>query len=86
MTTRPDSLQSSKRFQRSSAYVRTTWLYRLHAIQSLSRNWISCSDTDREIATVRTEGQHRPDTFQVSRKIYVDVSVFLSQLSVQVSD
>jgi hypothetical protein len=67
-----------------SPSVRTTWQYRSDAIQCLSRNWISCPDTDRETVTVRTEGQHRP--FQASKKISVQVSVFLSQLSAQVSD
>jgi len=43
-----------------------------------TRSWISCSDTDRETATVRTEGQHRPDAFLVSKKIYARISVFLS--------
>jgi hypothetical protein len=35
-------------------------------------------DMDPETAIVWTEGQHRPDAFQASRKIYAHVSVFLS--------
>jgi len=48
------------------------------AIQNPSRNWTSCSDMDRETATSERQGQHCPDAFQVSRKIYAHVSVFLS--------
>jgi hypothetical protein len=36
MANRPDVLQSSKRSQCSDASVRTTWLYRLDAIQCLT--------------------------------------------------
>jgi hypothetical protein len=46
--------KSSRRIQCSSASVRTTWQYHPDAIQCSSRNWISCPDTDRETATVRT--------------------------------
>jgi hypothetical protein len=61
-----------------SASVQTTWQYRPDDIQCSSRNWISCPNMDREIATVLSEGQHRPDAFQASRKIYAHVLVFLT--------
>jgi len=58
--------------------VRSLCQYRLDSIQCSTSSWISCSDTDGEMATVRTEGQHRPDAFQASRKMYAHVSMFLS--------
>jgi hypothetical protein len=41
MANLPDALQSSRKSQCSSASVRTTWLYRLDAIQCLTRNRVS---------------------------------------------
>jgi len=45
MANRPASTQSSRRIQRSSASVRTTWQYRLDAIQCSISNRVSISDT-----------------------------------------
>jgi hypothetical protein len=43
MANRPDALQCSRRSQCSSASVRTTWLYRLDAIQCLTSIRVSAS-------------------------------------------
>jgi hypothetical protein len=43
MANRPDTLQSSRRSQCSSASVRTTWLYRLDSIQGLTSIRVSAS-------------------------------------------
>jgi hypothetical protein len=56
MANRPDALQSSRRSQCSSASVRTTWLYRLDAIQGLTSIRVSVSrhSYGKTAATVRT--------------------------------
>jgi len=56
MANRPDALQSSRRPQCSSASVRTTWLYRLDAIQCLTSIRVSDSRHSyrKTAATVRT--------------------------------
>jgi len=46
MATRPDALQSVRRFQCSNTSVRTTWLYRPDASQSSRRKMISFANTD----------------------------------------
>jgi hypothetical protein len=43
MANRPDALQSSRRSQCSSETIRTTWLYRLDAIQCLTSIRVSAS-------------------------------------------
>jgi hypothetical protein len=43
MANRPDALQSVRKSQCSSAFVRTTWLYRPNAIKCLTRNRVSAS-------------------------------------------
>jgi hypothetical protein len=52
----PDDLHSSRRSQCSSASVRTTWLYRPDAIQSLTSIRVSASrhNYEKTAATVRT--------------------------------
>jgi len=84
---RPDTLQwieasELKTSERQSNTVRTLG----QASPIYTRSWISCSDMNQETITVRTEGQHHPDAFQVSRKLSARVSVFLSWLSARVSD
>jgi hypothetical protein len=56
MENRPDALQSSRRIHRSSASVRTTWLYRSDAIQCLTSIRVSASrhSYGKTAATVRT--------------------------------
>jgi hypothetical protein len=56
MANLPDALQSSRKFQCSSASVWTTWLYRPDAIQCLTRNRVSASrhSYGKTAATVRT--------------------------------
>jgi hypothetical protein len=78
MANRPAAIKSSRRIQCSSVSVQTMWQYRPDAIRCLTSSWISCFDTNRETATGRTEGQHRPDAIQVSNKLSEHVSVFLS--------
>jgi hypothetical protein len=56
MANHPDTLQSSRRIQRSSAFVRTTWLYRPDAIQCLTSIRVSTSrhSYGKMAATFRT--------------------------------
>jgi hypothetical protein len=56
MANRPDTLQSSRKSQCSSASVWTTWLYCPDAIQCLTRNRVSASrhSYGKTAATVRT--------------------------------
>jgi hypothetical protein len=56
MANRPDALQSSRKSQCFSAFVRTTWLYRPDAIQCLTRIRVSASrhSYGKMAATVRT--------------------------------
>jgi len=56
MANRLDAIKSSRRIQWSSASIQTTWQYRPDAIQSLTSNRVSVSDTDmgRQLQTVRT--------------------------------
>jgi hypothetical protein len=56
MANRSDALQSSRKFQCFSASVRTTWLYRLDAIQCLPRIRVSASryNYGKTVATVWT--------------------------------
>jgi hypothetical protein len=63
MTNRPDALQSSRRSQCSNASVRTTRLYRLDAIQCLTRIRVSASrhSYGKTAATVRTMSSIRQE-------------------------
>jgi hypothetical protein len=56
MANRPDTLQSSRKSQCSSASVRTTWLYRPDAIQGLTSIRVSASGHSygKMAATVQT--------------------------------
>jgi hypothetical protein len=63
MENRLDAIKSLRRIQCSSASIRTTWQYRLDAIQSSTSNRVSVSDIDmgRQLQTVRTMWCSRPD-------------------------
>jgi hypothetical protein len=56
MANRPDALQSSRKSQCSSAFVRTMWLYRPNAIQGLTSIRVSASrhSYGKTANTVRT--------------------------------
>jgi len=56
MANRPDAFKSSRKSQCSSASVRTTWLYRLDAIQGLTSIRVSASrhSYGKTAATIRT--------------------------------
>jgi hypothetical protein len=56
MANRPDALQSSRKSQCFSAFVRTTWLYRPDVIQCLTRIRVSASrhSYGKTATTVRT--------------------------------
>jgi hypothetical protein len=56
MANRPDALQSSRKSECFSASVRTTWLYRLDAIQCLTRirGFASGHSYGKTAATIRT--------------------------------
>jgi hypothetical protein len=64
MANRQDALQSSRRSQCSSAFVRTTWLYRPDAIQGLTSIRVSAlrHSYGKTAATVRTMFSIRQDT------------------------
>jgi hypothetical protein len=70
LATRPNALQSSRKIQRSSASVRTTWQYRPDISQCLTSKRISFADTDmgrqlqpsiRQVYTVWTLSLIRQD-------------------------
>jgi hypothetical protein len=72
-----DALLSSRRIQRSSSSVRTTWQYRSDAIQCLTRKRISFRDRYGKTATsVRTLGIHSPDAVPDKARRGAEVQTF----------
>jgi hypothetical protein len=78
MANRLDAIKSLRRIQCSSASIRTTWQYRLDAIQSSTCNRVSVSDTNmgRQLQTVRTMWCSRLDARATSSRCGLDMEAF----------